>query len=305
MRAGTRRAASGLLALGLLVATGAAGAASIGVAPFERRGPEGRVIDVAPRLAQRLGAAGFDKVVGPAEFGARRTALPTPDELEAWGRDAGVENVLVGRVTRFGESLSLDAWLYDALTAVQIGQPIVAEVSGPDDLGRVLDEVARSVVGQLRGDADTVEVEEDTAEVASRPPSDEPLEIKSDGLSFEPSANGGRQMDFEGNVRIVKGPLLVTSRVARANYPPGKSSPDEIVARGDVVIHQDGRTARCREAEFDQVRNRMVCTGTPATLVQGCDRVRGRKITFSLTTEELNVQGDVEVKRIPGCEDAS
>ena len=304
MRAGTRRVAAGLVALGLVMSAWTAWAASVGVAPFERRGPEGRVIDVAPRLAQRLGTAGLDRVVGPAEFGASRTATPTPVELETWGRNAEVESVLVGRVTRFGDSLSVDAWLYDALTAVQIGTPIVAEIASPDDLGRVLDGLALRVAGQLRQDPGDAGPADDAAKPAPRADSDEPIEITADALSFEPSPDGGRQMDFEGNVRILKGPLEVTSRVARAIYLAGKSSPQEIVARGDVVIRQEGRTARCKEAEFDQVRNRMVCKGTPATLVQGCDRVRGRTITFSLTTEELNVEGDVEVKRIPDCKDA-
>ena len=109
-------------------------------------------------------------------------------------------------------------------------------------------------------------------------------------------------MDFNGNVKIIKGELIVTSRSARAVYPPGNGAPDEIVARGDVVIEQEGRVAHCDQADFDQVRNIMVCTGSPATLEQSCDRVKGKKITFTLDTEELNVEGNVEVKRVPSCE---
>ena len=293
-----------LLMLGCAAEGWAAG--SIGVAPFERHGPEGaRVIDVAPRLAQRLGAAGLDRVVGPSELGARRTSTPSPEELESWGRDADVASVLVGRVTRFGTSLSLDARLYDALTAIQIGGPIVAEVANPDDLGRALDGVARRVVDQLREDAGETapsQHSEEDAPASRGSAPDEPIEITSDALAFEPSPGGGRTMDFEGHVKIIKGSLVVTSRVARATYPPGESSPGQIVARGDVVVREEGRTARCNEAEFDQVRDRVICTGAPATLEQGCDRVRGQKITFSLTTEELNVEGDVEVKRLPECE---
>ncbi len=292
----------------LLLSMGISGAvwagSSVGVAPFERQGPAGiRVVDVAPRLAQRLGTSGLERVVGPSELGARRTARPTAAELERWGSEAHVESVLVGRVTRFGTSLSVDARLYDALTALQIGEPIVAEVADPDDLPRALDDVARAVAVQLRGEpavAAGPPGETSEKKPASRP--DEPVEITSDALSFEPSPSGGRQMDFEGNVTIIKGALVVTSRAARAIYPAGKGAPEEIVARGDVVIKQEGRTARCRQADFDQARNVMVCTGTPATLEQSCDRVRGDKITFSLDTEELNVEGGVEVKRVPDCE---
>jgi lipopolysaccharide export system protein LptA len=278
---------------------------SVGVAPFERQGPPGvRVVDVAPRLAQRLGTAGLDRVVGPSELGARRTAAPTPEEVEQWGADANVESVLVGRVTRFGTSLSVDARLYDSLTGLRVGEPIVAEVADPEDLPRALDDVARGVAGQLHGDRKTTVAPEENeaprSKTASRP--DEPIEITSDGLSFEPSPSGGRQMDFNGNVKIIKGPLVVTSRSARAIYPAGDGAPDEIVARGNVVIKQEGRVAHCQQADFDQARNVMVCTGAPATLEQSCDRVKGKKITFSLDTEELNVEGNVEVKRVPGCE---
>lgn len=303
-------------ACALVSAIAASAGTSVGVAPFERQGPAGaRVFDVAPRLAQRLGAAGLERVVGPAELGARRTSSPTAEELEAWGSSGEVASIVVGRVTRFGSSLSVDARLYDTLTALQIGAPIVAEVADPDDLGRALDGVARQVVVQLRSDsgagaatpAPGKQSGNGRAAASAANPSagapDEPIEITSDGLTFEPSPGGGRKMDFEGNVRIRKGPLRVSSRVARALYAAGSSAPEEIVARGDVVILQEGRTARCQQADFDQVRNRMICTGAPAILEQGCDRVRGDKITFSLGTEELNVEGNVEVKRIPECTD--
>ncbi len=276
---------------------------SVGVVPFERHGPEGsRVIDVAPRLAQRLGAAGLDRVVGPAELGARRTARPTPEEIEAWAGGASVEYLVIGHVTRFGTSLSVDARLLDALTGLEYGEPAVAEVANPDDLARALDGIAKNLSAQL-APADAASSGTDD-KPRSGPSADEPIEITSDELSFQPGPGGGRTMDFEGHVKILKGALTVNADVARASYPPGESSPDEIAARGHVVIQQEGKTAYCERADFDQVANQMVCTGNLALLEQGCDRVRGKKITFSLGTEELQVEGNVEVKRVPGCEEA-
>jgi len=287
------------------MAVPAAAATSVGVVPFERRGPEGaRVIDVAPRLAQRLGAAGLGRVVGPDALGARRTSRPTADEIGAWASAANVEYLVAGQVTRFGTSLSVDARLYDGLTALAVGEPVVAEVANPDDLARALDDVARNLAAQLQHGATTAPGGEASGAMAApEPRADEPIEITSDELSFQPGPGGGRTMDFEGHVKIVKGELVVDADVARASYPPGESSPDEIAARGHVVIRQSGKTAHCERADFDQARNRMVCTGNLATLEQGCDRVRGEKITFAIGSDELQVEGRVEVKRVPGCEE--
>ena len=290
----------GVLAAGFAAA--AIAGSSLGVAPFERSGPEAsRVIDIAPRLAQRLGTAGLDRVVGPDKLGARRTASPTTEELAAWGGAANVETLLVGRVTRFGTSLSVDGRLYDTLTGLEVGEPVVAEVANPDDLARALDGLTQQIVAQLGVSSKPASVAAGPGSRASNPA--EPIEITSDELSFEPGPGGGRKMDFQGHVKIVKGDLTVRSDVARAIYPPGESTPDEISARGHVVIEQAGKTAHCERADFDQVKNQMVCTGNLATLLQGCDRVKGERITFSLADEQLQVEGRVEVKRVPGCED--
>ena len=292
------------LALALGFAAVAWAGSSLGVVPFERRGPDAaRVIDIAPRLAQRLGAAGLDRVVGPDKLGARRTASPSAEELAAWGGAANVETLLVGRVTRFGTSLSVDGRLYDTLTGLEVGEPVVAEVANPDDLARALDSLTQQIVSQLGANAQPASASASGSPGARASGSAEPIEITSDELAFQPGPGGGRKMDFEGHVKIVKGDLTVRSDVARAIYPPGGSTPDEISARGHVVIEQAGKTAHCERADFDQVKNQMVCTGDLATLLQGCDRVKGERITFSLSTEQLQVEGRVEVKRVPGCEE--
>ena len=89
---------------------------SVGVAPFERvAGPGQNVPDVATRLAQRLGTQGIEKVVGPSELGADPTAAPKPEEVSAWGDAASVANIVVGRTTRLGRSLSVDARVIEEL----------------------------------------------------------------------------------------------------------------------------------------------------------------------------------------------
>ena len=289
----------------------AAGNRTVGVAAFERVAARGQVVpDVSARLAERLGTRGLDKVVGPGELGAAASAKPAPEEVSTWARDAGVGAVVFGRTTRLGRSLSVDARLYDANGAM-LGGPLVEEVTRVEDLPKAIEALADQVVERV-GDGEL------TPRVASRGPAggapapapaaaakktgryddNAPISIKADQLE---SLNEGdiRKFLFRGNVRAVQDDLVVTSDRMEATYPPGRSSPDKMIATGHVTLEQTDRIAHCRKAIFYRTDQRVVCTGTLAELEQDCDRVRGEKITFHLDTEVMHVSGAADVRLRP------
>jgi len=125
--------------------------------------------------------------------------------------------------------------------------------------------------------------------------SDEPINIRSDELeAFE--EGGERRFVFRQDVEVRQGDLRLTSRHLEAFYPKGSSQPDRLEARGNVVLVQEGREARCDRAIYLRSEGRVVCLGDDAVLLQDGDRVRGKEIEFDLDTERLVVRGGADVE---------
>ena len=320
----TNGARGRLLGLALVMALGlttaAAAERTVGVAAFERVAARGQVVpDVSTRLAQRLGTRGLDKVAGPTELGAPASSKPEAADVSSWAKQAGVGAVVVGRTTRLGRSLSVDARVYDGAGSM-LGAPLVEEVTRVEDLPRAIEALADQVIERI-GDGTQLAAVAPSARPAARsaspdvaaasPPSaapapkksgryddKSPISIKADNL--ESQSNGDRRKFlFTGNVRAVQDDLVVTSRRMEAFYPPGSSSPDRMVATGNVKLVQTDRVAYCRKAVFFRKDQRVVCTGDLAELEQDCDRVRGEKITFHLDTEVMHVSGAADVSLRP------
>lgn len=306
---------------GPAAARAAAADAAVGVAAFERVGAAGQgVPDVAGRLAERLGTQGLARVVGPAQLGAPAKAEPSRDELAAPAAEAGVTLVVVGRTTRLGDTLSVDARLLEAATGAPVGAPMVEEVNRPSDLGRAVEGLAAQVLARLDTEPDRAAAPS-TPDVAARggpapaPATPEPapktkgfdagapIAIKADELEVV-SEGEARKFVFRGTVQAVQGELTVHSERLEAFYPPGGSQPDRLVATGRVLLEQEERVVTCRKATFFRADQRVECEGD-ARLDQDCDRVRGDKITFFLDKEVMQVSGAADVQLRPdepGCE---
>ncbi len=310
-----------LVCLSLLLALPAMAAPTVGVAPFERVAARGQAVpDVSTRLAQRLGTKGLDKVVGPESLGATASSKPAPEEVSGWARAAGVGAVVVGRTTRLGRSLSVDARLYDADGAM-LGAPLVEEVTRVEDLPGAIEALADQVVERMGdqtliprvasgGTAKAVRAPAASAAASATPPvaaaapsggrydDNAPISIKADQLE---SQNNGdiRKFLFRGHVRAVQDDLVVTSDRMEAFYPPGRSSPDRMIATGHVKLKQTDKVAFCKKAIFYRADSRVVCTGNLAELEQDCDRVKGEKIVFHLDTEVMHVSGAADVSLRP------
>ncbi len=290
------------LALALAVAAVSADAATrVGVAVFEKVAPTGKPVpDVAARLAERLSLAGLESVVPLARFGATPGLNPAPSELAGWGERAGVEAIVVGRTTRLGAKLSVDARVLHAATGTALGAPIVVEIAAPNELGAAVDSLSTQVVARLgaapaASSAAPVPGAPAAAEKKKRS-ADGPISINSDEVEVRQAAGGGRQLLFTGHVHAVQGGMLVDCDRLDASYPAGQSSPSRLVCVGHVRIDEAGRKARCEQADFLRDQNVVVCTGAPAEVVRECDSVKGPKITFHLDSESMNVEGGASVK---------
>jgi lipopolysaccharide export system protein LptA len=300
---------AGALAVCLALA-GAARAEGIGVARFEVQ-PQGQSApELGAHVAQRLATRGLGRVAGPGELGAPAHFEAGPAEAQAWARSAGVDAIVVGRTTRIGSRLSVDARLLDGPSGRQIGAPVYEEVARAEDLGRSIDRLTGTLVERLGERPGAV-----AAAPAARPETKaepksaefgrgQPLSIHADTLDSQADAKGARHIVFTGHVRAVQGEMTLVADRLDAHSAPGASEPERLVARGHVTITQGTRTARCAEATFFRREERVVCIGQLAEIEQGCDRVRGPRIMFHLGSGRLEVEGgaDVQIRPdAPGC----
>jgi lipopolysaccharide transport protein LptA len=309
-----RRGARLSLALAIALAAGAAHANGVGVATFEVV-PAGQAApELGAHLAQRLATRGLGRVAGPSELGAPARFDATPEEARGWAQAAGLDAIVVGRTTRVGSGLSVHARLLDGATGKPVGAPLVDEIARPEELGRTIDRLTGSLVDRLAerpGAVSAAPAEKRAPEETKRSgpagmsfDRGKPLSIRSDQLESQQDARGARHIVFTGHVRATQGDLSLVADRLEAQSSPGVSEPDQLRAQGHVTIQQGGRVARCAEAVFYRREERVVCTGQLAEIEQGCDRVRGPRITFHLGSERLEVEGgaDVQIRpEAPGC----
>lgn len=306
---------------------------SIAVAPFERVGGVSEdVPDVAMMLARRLSTLGVERVVSPRELGVPPIGDPDAEMAAEWASRSDVQTVVVGRTTALGSKLSVDARLRSGATGDPLGRRFFVEVSRPRDLALAVEELA----GQVLAQAGAVELPPTSASApaagqapgaasadsasgagsadppgvaAAAPPRagfrrDSPISIRSDMLDVF-DQGGGKRFVFTGAVTALQDGLEIRCQRLEAHYPPGRSQPATIVAKGSVKMKQAGRIANCEEAIFHRDDDRIVCLGNVAVVEQGCDIVRGREITFHTATEELKVKGAADVRINPDSECAA
>lgn len=294
-------------------------AAGIGVAEFERVPPGSPdVPDVGALLADRLQALGVQRVVGPGRLAAPASAEPTDDEVRGVAARNRLAGLVVGRTTRNGSALSIEARLRSGAQGTSVGT-YVGEVARPEDLAPVVGRLAEQIVSQ---GVPALSATGSRADVASSAPGgkralapgaalpidvgglkkDAPLDIQSDELEAFSNEKNKRFL-FTGNVRVKQDVMSLKADRLEAFYPPESNEPDRLVATGRVVVAQKDQEARCDTATYLKTEQRIFCRGN-AELRQGDDRVRGREIEIRLDTDQLIVRGGAEVHIQPKAKEA-
>ncbi len=281
---------------------GDASAPALGVAPFEVVAPEGSAVpELAPRLAERLARHGVARVVGPGELGAPAIAEPPGADVAAWAAGAGVAGVVVGRVSRVGTQLHVDAQLRRADGGDAVARYVV-EIRRPELLERSVDALAEHVAAGAREHL-LAAAPEPAPPAAAAPPAsperilgldgDEPISIESRELEALQS-DGARRLLFRGDVQVVQGKSRLTTDRLDAYYPAGSSQPSRLVAEGNVRLVDGDREARCDHATYRRSEDLLVCRGR-ARLTEGDDRVDGEVIEFDLAANKIRVRGGAKV----------
>jgi lipopolysaccharide export system protein LptA len=125
-----------------------------------------------------------------------------------------------------------------------------------------------------------------------------PIDISSDELEAIRDPEGAERVIFRGNVRVVQGTLNMRADRIEAVYRKDSSGrPGRIEATRNVRIEQDGATAECARAVFDESAGEITCTHPDgqATLRRDGDVVRGERIVFDLRNGVLKVRGRARV----------
>jgi lipopolysaccharide transport protein LptA len=281
---------------------------TIAVAPFERNVPPGAAVpDVETLLADRLGTQGVQRIVGPAELAVEADAEPADETVQAWAKQADVAVVVVGRITRIGDQVSVDVRLRSGETG-EVVSTYVAEVLRAERLETAVDRLARQI---LDGAGDFLQSDAPAGPPASPAPSepangafginfdsDRPISIRSDELEAI-KTGGARRLLFTRNVVVTQDDMTIRSNRLEAFYPAETNQPDRLVASGSVRMTQGEREARCDEATYERAEDLLICRGN-AELRDGEDCVAGEWIEFDTTTETVNVKGGAKVV-IGGC----
>jgi lipopolysaccharide transport protein LptA len=273
---------------------------SIAVAPFERRAaPDVVLPDIDQLLADRIGTRGVQKIVGPSELSVEADAEPTAERVQEWSKQAKVEALVVGRITRIGIPISVEARLRSGSTGEILGT-YVAEILKPDQLESAVDDLTRQVLEGAGG------ASPENAPSVSAAPSDasggtsgiffdsgRPISIRSDQLESVRSS-GARKLLFTQNVVVAQDDVTIKSNRLEAFYPPDSSQPERLVATGRVRMSNRKNEARCDRATYERSKETLVCRGN-AELREGDDCVAGEWIEFDLEADTVKVGGGAKV----------
>ena len=149
---------------------------------------------------------------------------------------------------------------------------------------------------------------------ASEPPKNSSQAAERLGLKFTPNAelvitsdeaegvkaeSGRQSVVFTNHVKAHQGDMNLVSDWLEAIYPQENAHrPDDITAKGSVVITQGTNEAHCVEAHIDNVACTAECrsSGGKATLTRGTDDVEADVIYFDLCKGTVKAVGGVQVR---------
>jgi lipopolysaccharide export system protein LptA len=112
------------------------------------------------------------------------------------------------------------------------------------------------------------------------------IEVESDTLRIDHPA--GRAL-FEGNVRAVYGEITLSCARLEVSYDRS-GSVSSLAATGGVQVRRGQARATAATARLDAPAGLLVLEGQPQ-LLQGPNRLEGRRITVELHSGRIEVQG--------------
>ncbi len=278
---------------------------TLAVASFERVAPPGvSVPEIDVLLADRIGTRGVRRIVGPAELAAEADAEPADTTVIEWAKRADVAGIVVGRITRIGNQISVDVQLRSGETGAVAGT-YVAEIVQAERPEQAVDRLATQIFEGSQALAS-----DGPAPVAAPPigaavstskndrfgirfDADRPVSIRADELEAD-RTDGARRLRFSKNVVVTQEDVTIRSAMLEAFYPPQSSQPDRLIAKGRVRMTQGENEARCDQVRYERSKELLVCQGNAELRdADGC--VAGEQIEFDLANDTVKITGGARV----------
>ncbi len=118
-------------------------------------------------------------------------------------------------------------------------------------------------------------------------PAEERLEIGAERMAFVPRSRG---IEFEGSCELRTPVLRITSASLALRFKAEGNEIDKLVARGQVVIFQEGKEGRGKEAVYDLKTDTVVMTGNPVLVDKEKGVTEGDKLTFHLGDGRITIE---------------
>jgi len=99
-----------------------------------------------------------------------------------------------------------------------------------------------------------------------------------------------KQAVFTANVVVTSKGFSMRARELTVFFAKSGGKVERMLARGDVDIVSDGRTAKASQAEYVAEDDRLILTGSPL-VTQGKDTVSGTTITLYRGSNRMDVEG--------------
>lgn len=287
---------------------------------------------IAEALSERLAERSLERLITPRDFIARPDLEPLASDIRRWAYVTAVDAIVVGRVGPSEDGDSDDTVVETALRSghsgaelwrreirlgrsgdrrtsidglasmilAKLGYPTDSSGSGPPDAvpaGAPESRSERATAFSRTAEAGRRDgVAGAARDEAATPPdfrSDAPIAIEAEEAEII-DRDGGRKLVFQKNVRVRQADVTLRSDRLEASYRKGESEPRKLVAEGRVRVDQGGRRAECDHAIYLRASQTLSCKGN-ATLVQGCDIVRGEAIEFDLEGNRVRVEGAASI----------
>ncbi len=122
-----------------------------------------------------------------------------------------------------------------------------------------------------------------------------PVQVTSDSLAVDQS---GGIANFEGNVVVTQGDMVIKSAKARVENKADGSGVDKIYFTGPVTFHSPTEAAASDGAVYTVDSGEVVMTGN-VLLTQGKTTIAGQKLVYDLQKGTGQMQGRVQTTFIP------
>ena len=135
---------------------------------------------------------------------------------------------------------------------------------------------------------------------AAKPPESKIIHVTADKLI---TASGARSAEFIGNVRATQGDATITADRMQIFYQSGKTqevgtqSVRKMIARGNVKIMMEDKTAVAPQAVYTTADSILVLSGPGSKLISGKNTISGQKITLDRANGGITVERGKE-KRV-------